>query len=164
MSPPTHETCETTYRELITLRKQEYYYKNQMEDLRTSQKFLEELWNFASRVEEAVEGYKLVVCDYQLANRSPHSLMRPPSSTKRPSCMSERLKKPLMRSRKRNLLQKPKLLIQNATRLFSSHLRCSTMARSMSSANGRSASVRTTNRTTFKKTISQCSSYSLLPA
>ena len=38
-----------------------------MEDSRTSQKFLEELWTFANRVKEAVEGYKVVIREYQIA-------------------------------------------------------------------------------------------------
>ena len=67
MVPPTRETCEQAYRELIDLRKKENYYKIQMEGSRTTPKFLEELWAFTNQVKDAVEVYKVVVCDYQLA-------------------------------------------------------------------------------------------------
>ena len=38
-----------------------------MENLRTTPKFLKELWDYANQVKDAVKGYKVIVCNYQLA-------------------------------------------------------------------------------------------------
>ena len=67
MAPPTLENCEETLRKLITLRKQEGYYRQTLQELRSDQAFLDQLWNYANRVDDLFEHYKVVVRDYQIA-------------------------------------------------------------------------------------------------
>ena len=67
MGPPTREQCEQTYLDLINVRRKQTYYQQQMEHSRTTPKFQEELWEYAKQVEDAVEEYKVIVWEYQLA-------------------------------------------------------------------------------------------------
>ena len=67
MAPPTLENCEETLQEIITLRKQEGYYRQTMQELRLEKKFLAQLWNYANRANDLVDHYKVVVRNYQIA-------------------------------------------------------------------------------------------------
>ena len=67
MAPPTREQSEQAYRDLIDLRRKQNCYKVQMDSSRTTPKFLEELWEYVKQVEDAVEEYKVIMRNCQIA-------------------------------------------------------------------------------------------------